>query len=119
MRFLFIIACFFTLFSCTQSLKHNAFERPEKLIPETEMVNLMAEVMVLEAHIQRKYETLNRHYLVMDASVTALIKEKGFSVKDYENSYRYYYQNREVFLSMLDQVEEKLMKESFENQKNN
>jgi hypothetical protein len=116
MKLVFFISILFFALSCSHSGKHQPRVEIDNLIPQEQMIDLMTETMILEAHIQKKYETVNRNYLVMTASVRAYLKSKGVSEKDYKDSYAYYFHDRRVFLEMLEKVEEKLLKESYVSQ---
>lgn len=110
---------FIALLALTQSC-HDGLEglqKPENLIPKTEMIELMTDMYILEAHISTTYTTVNRYYKVMNASGRAYLKSKNITEKQYEDSYIYYNGTKEEFKFIIDKVQENLQKKSIEMQK--
>lgn len=114
MKWTFCIALIVMFASCTHSGKQQPVVKVDNLIPKDQMVELMTDIMVLEAHIQKKYESVNRNYLVMTASVKEYLNSKGVSEQQYKDSYTYYFQDRNELLKILEKVEEELLKESYQ-----
>ncbi|WP_343605570.1 DUF4296 domain-containing protein [Fluviicola sp.] len=102
--------------SCNGELK--APEKPDQLIPEEKMIDLMTNMLILEGHIQNTYSSVNRYYKVMTASGRDYLKSQGVTQKQYEDSFRYYNSMQQDYIKMLDKVMERLQKESIELQKN-
>jgi hypothetical protein len=113
-KFLFI-AFLFLIQSCDDGL--NGLEKPENLLPEDQMIELMTDMLILEGHIQNTYSTVNRYYKVMSASGRDYLKTKHVSEKQYEDSFIYYNGNKEKFKKIIDKVQENLQKKSIEMQK--
>lgn len=115
MRIFALIALLVITQSCNDKLRSP--EKPDNLIPEEQMIEVMSDMLILEGHIQNTYSTVNRYYKVMTASGRAYLKSKGITQKQYEDSFLYYNSMQQDYNKMLDKVMERLQKESIELQK--
>lgn len=116
MRIFALIALVLFTQSCHDRLR--APEKPENLIPEEKMIDVMTDMLILEGHIQNTYSSVNRYYKVMTASGRDYLKSQGITQKQYEDSFLYYNSTQQDYNKMLDKVMERLQKESIELQKN-
>lgn len=108
MRFLLICTLF--LFACNGKLA--VAEKPVDLLTEQQMEDVLGDLMILEGHINATYETVNRYHKIMTKSGEDLLKTKHITVKQYETSFVYYNANPEQMERILDNVMDKLQKES-------
>lgn len=108
MRYFILILAFIT--ACNGKLA--VAEKPDNLLSEQQMEEVLTELMVLEGHINLKYETVNRYHKIMSASGKALLKEKKITEKQYEDSFIYYNANPEIMERILDNVVDGFQKES-------
>jgi hypothetical protein len=115
MRKLLFIGFLFLAQSCHDGL--DGLKEPDNLIPKNEMIELMTDMYILEAHIQNTYTTVNRFYKVMNASGRAYLKSKNITEKQYEDSYIYYSGTKEDFKFIIEKVQENLQRKSIEMQK--
>lgn len=112
---LFGLLFLFALFACDDVVKE--IDQPADLIPQEKMIELITDMLILEAHIQNQYGAVNRYYKVMSASGKAYLKSKGITDKQYADSYNYYNSDKDLYLEMMEQVEENLLKESYQTKK--
>ena len=93
--------------SCAQTV-----EQPENLIDEQKMTEILSDVYL---HQQASYLTETKNTQPDFAKIDSLLIQKhGATVKDFENSYKFYVLNPEKFNNLLlnvrDNLEQKLPK---------
>lgn len=110
-----IFCLLFLVSACAGELK--GLDKPKELIPKEKMVELMTDLFILEAHVQGKYQIVNRYYKVMTSTAKSYLKTHHVSESQYRESYEYYISNKEDFEEIMNQVEENLLKESYQTKK--
>lgn len=83
------------LLSCSSEMDYPA--APDDLIPEAEMVTCLHDLTILEAGVQKRYQSVNRYYKTMIRSGENYFKSKGMTVDRFERSFDYYVSQPEVF----------------------
>lgn len=108
MRRLFVLILM--LASCSGNL--DVAEKPANLLTESQMEDVLRDLMILEGHINQKYETVNRYHKIMSKSGKVLLAKKNITAKQYEESFIYYNANPEKMERILDNVFDGFQKES-------
>lgn len=98
MKLALSIFCFFLLFAC-QSNNNNSY-----VIEEHKMIDLMAEVYLLEMHYQKTYGAPVQYKKQLDRALKALLSSHGTTKASYEKSFAFYASNHEKFIQMNDAV---------------
>jgi hypothetical protein len=105
MKFFYSIL-FISLVSCVTET------RPSSIIEKNKMIDIMAEVLVLETY----YHSLpgnpasNKHAL--DSTADLVFKKSGITKKEFEESYRFYSSDLAEFKKMQAEIMEKLEKKA-------
>ena len=63
---------------------------PENLIPRDKMIQVLKELMKLEAHVQAQYGQVTTYYKVMRQSGDSLLRTFNLDQKTFESSMDYY-----------------------------
>jgi hypothetical protein len=86
--------------------------RPSSIIEKNKMIDIMAEVLVLETYYQSLpgNPASNKHAL--DSTVDLVFKKSGITKNDFEESYRFYSLDLAEFKKMQAEIMEKLEKKA-------
>lgn len=106
MKKLWFVLLIGLLSSCKGSLEK--VDAPKDLIPHDKMVELLADIMVLEAHIQSRYQNVQRFHKIMTTSGKTYLKSKGLTVEQYERSFTYYVSESDEMQEIILEAEERL-----------
>lgn len=98
MRLALSIFCFFVLFACQSTSDQT------KVIEEKKMIEIMADVYVLEMHYQKAYGAPTQYKKHLDRALKTLFKSHGISRASYEKSFTYYASRHEQFIHMNEEV---------------
>ena len=98
MRLALSIFCFFVLFAC-QSTRDKT-----QVIEEDKMIEIMADVYVLEMHYQKKYGAPMEYKKHLDRALKNLFASHGISRASYEKSFTHYASKHEQFIHMNEEV---------------
>src|SRR5690606_123862 len=101
---------FFFLFMICLTACTNIVEKPENLIEEEQMVEILTEMYI---HQQSTYLTeindTNMNFAKVDAQI---LQKHQTNAKDFEESFKFYYLHPEIYKELLkdvrDNLEEKL-----------
>jgi len=105
----FFIASLLFLASCTDGVKR--FDEPENLIPREKMVNVMKDLVKLEAHIQSEYISVAKFHKVMENSGDALLEKYDITLEQFSESIDYYGSRQEEMKSIYEDALNILNKE--------
>lgn len=109
MRYFFIVFLLF-ISSCAGDIME--IEAPKNLMSKEKMVEVMKELVKLEAHIQTTYPSVAEYNKTMLNSSEKLFKKLNVSSKDFEDSMDYYgshqEQMKEIYNEVLDQLNSEL-----------
>lgn len=97
--FLFVIA----LSSCQLELEK--LELPENLIEKEKFTRVLSDMMLLEAHLQSKYENVTKYYNLIQNSANEVFKSHGVDSLSYANSMDYYAQKQEVLKEIYIEIQ--------------
>jgi hypothetical protein len=102
----FILILLFAFVSCDTET------RPSSIIEKNKMIDIMAEVLVLETYYQSLpgNPASNKHAL--DSTVDLVFKKSGITKNDFEESYRFYSSDLAEFKKMQAEIMEKLEKKA-------
>lgn len=95
--------------SCQVDLKKR--DLPENLIPQDQMINVVKDMVKLEAFVQSKYPSVSKYYKVMISSGDSLLATHQVTREQYESSMKYYAANQSDLQFIYDQSLEELGKE--------
>ncbi len=98
MRLAISVFCFFILFAC-----HSTSDQTQ-VIEEKKMIEIMADVYVLEKHYQKKYGAPIQYKKHLDKALNTLFVSYGISRASYERSFTYYASKHEQFIHMNEEV---------------
>lgn len=88
MRFIWIAISAVVLFSCSEKVEKRA--KPEQLMNETDLIQLIIDLQILESHYHRKYSRPDVYKNALD-SACHYVFEKHETTRDiFESSYDYY-----------------------------
>lgn len=85
---------------------------PDNLIPHTKMVEILSNMMILEAHIQTRYQNVQRFHKIMTASGKKYLQSESITVEQYESSFDYYVSEGDEMKEILQEAMDKLTIES-------
>ncbi|MDX2361008.1 MAG: DUF4296 domain-containing protein [Crocinitomicaceae bacterium] len=105
----FIIAILVLMASCTDGI--NRFDEPDNLIPRDKMVEIMTDLVKLEAHIQSEYVSVARFHKVMSNSGDALLEEYDITLDQFDKSIDYYGTRQDEMQSIYNDALNLLNKE--------
>lgn len=110
MKKLAFIAVFFTIISCTDGL--DRLPETDNVLPRDKMVEVIRDMIKLESHIQLKYKNVGEYYKVMINSGDSLLKTKGVTRQQYEESMDYYGSRQSemqlIYSDVLDQLNKEM-----------
>lgn len=108
MRHFFIIfTCLLLLASCAD--KSKAF-KPEHLLTEQEMTDVMTDVQILEADINRRKADGKRTDGMAESYYSQLFEHYGITDSIFNQNLRYYTEHPEVLERIMDSVTQRLVK---------
>ncbi len=102
-RFLFFLLI---LVACQEKHQHVAVPNP--LIEETEMQEILKEMILLESHIQPKHPDYQDALAEMHLSGDAVLKKHGIDKTVFEKNMEYYSANQELLQQMYTNILEEL-----------
>lgn len=109
---------FFFLLVCVTGCASSEIKRvnkPDGLIPETKMIQVLKDLTVMEAHVQQKYPSIQQNYKVMIETGDAIFKKHGIDSLAFKESMDYYGSRQEkmqeLYSKVLDQINSDLAKE--------
>lgn len=105
MKWYIIIACFLTV-SCSRDLDRG--EKPEGLLTEEKMVDVITDMITLEAHIQLRYSQVGRYHKVMKASGDSLLATHKVTPEEYSKSMDYYSVRQDEMQTIYNDVMNRL-----------
>ncbi len=108
MRFLVLVAVF-ALSACTSHIQKP--EAPDDLIERDSMVVILRELVVLEAHVELRYQQVTNYYKIMSASGKACLKRYNVSPERFDRSYDYYVSRQQELQSIYSEVLDSLNRE--------
>ena len=96
MKVLFVLVLF-CLTACSSEEKLN---KPKPLIEKEEMAKIMGEVALLESYFQHKFGIPSSYKEALNISVDRVLKKHGVTSKNYEDNFRFYASQYDVFSEM-------------------
>lgn len=93
-------------------------EQPKDLIGKEKMVEVMLELVKLEAHIQSTYPSVSEYNKVMINSSDTLFKRLNITSKKFEESMDYYGSHQKIMKEIYEEVLDELNSELGELQSN-
>lgn len=96
MKVLFVLVLF-CLTACSSEEKLN---KPKPLIEKEEMAKIMGEVALLESYFQHKFGIPSSYKDALNISVDRVLKKHGVTSKNYEDNFRFYASQYDVFSEM-------------------
>lgn len=109
MRWASIVLIIVTL-GCSRTIER--VPEPENLIPRDKMVQVLKEMMKLEAHVQAQYGQVTTYYKVMRQSGDSLLGTFNLDHKTFESSMDYYgsrqTEMQEIYSETLEQLNAEL-----------
>jgi hypothetical protein len=105
MKFFYFIL-FISLVSCVTET------RPSSIIEKNKMIDLMAEVLVLETYYQSLPGNPQSNKQALDSTVDLVFKKSGITKNAFEESYRFYSSDLAEFKNMQAEIMEKLEKKA-------
>lgn len=99
--FLLLLICFVA--SCASKPKP-----PADLIPESDMVQLMVDIRLLEGAYSLKYRDVDTSDMKIEAYYEKLFADRSVSASQFEKSYAYYSSIEGKMIQIEDSVMEKL-----------
>jgi hypothetical protein len=92
-----LVLVLFCLTACSSEVKLN---EPKPLIEKEEMTKIMGEVALLESYFQHKFGIPSSYKEALNISVDRVLKKHGVTSKNYEDNFRFYASQYEVFSEM-------------------
>lgn len=109
MKKLLFILSLVLLSSCVEGI--DRFDEPRDLIDREKMVDVLADLVKLEAHIKSKYVAVNQFHKVMVNSGDSLLKVYNITLNQFEESLDYYASRQDEMQGMYSDALEQLNKE--------
>ena len=81
------------------------------MIPREKMVPLLTELFKLEAYVVDNYGNITEYHKVMVNTGDSLLKAKGYTKVQFEESYDYYCSRQDVMLEMYSEILEDFTEE--------
>ena len=101
MKFLIPVLLVF-LYSCSSELKKP--QAPDDLISRDSMVVVMRQLVVLESHIDSKYQNVQNYHKLVKKTGNKLLEDFNISPARFERSYDYYAGHQEKLQSIYTEV---------------
>jgi len=98
---------FFLLFCLIGCSSEEKPEPPKNLIEKDKMTLIMEEMLRLESYYQRTFGMPSIYKEPLKLAGENVFKKYGVSAKSYEDSYRYYAQQYDIFLEMNQTIIER------------
>jgi hypothetical protein len=92
------VFCFLLLFACQTTNGNSA------VIEENKMIEVMAEVYILEMHYQKNYGAPVQYKKQLDRALKILFSSHGTTKASYEKSFGFYASKHEKFIQMNEAV---------------
>ncbi len=92
-----LVLVLFCLTACSSEVKLN---EPKPLIEKEEMTKIMGEVALLESYFQHKFGIPSSYKEALNISVDRVLKKHGVTSKNYEDNFRFYATQYDVFYEM-------------------
>ena len=92
-----LVLVLFCLTACSSEEKLN---KPKPLIEKEEMAKIMGEVALLESYFQHKFGIPSSYKDALNISVDRVLKKHGVTSKNYEDNFRFYASQYDVFSEM-------------------
>jgi hypothetical protein len=87
-------------------------EEPKNCIPKGEMIEVLTEMVKLEAYVADKYIQVNKYHKVMMNTGDSLLKANGYSRDQFDNSMDYYtsrqLEMQDIYTEVLENLNEEL-----------
>ncbi len=99
----FLITCLFIACSCSEK------KLPEGVLDKDKMTEVLMEIHILEAKIQKLYLPLDSGMVVFKHYETKLLEDLGISQETYDQSLIYYVDHSEELGTIYDQIVDSLM----------
>jgi hypothetical protein len=106
---IYFIAVLLVFSSCTDGI--DRVEEPANLIPRDKMVNVLKELVKLEAHVQAEYVSVNQFHKVMVNSGDSLLESFEITLEEFDNSMNYYGSRQDEMMNIYSDALERLNKE--------
>lgn len=97
------------LLSCTQGVKR--IDEPKNLLEKDKLVEVLTEMVKMEAHIQMQYGQVTMYYKSMIKTGDSILKAHNVNLKDYESSLDYYGSRQDEMTGIYNKVLDNLNKE--------
>ena len=99
------LLCLLGIFICIScNPREIVIDAPVDLIPQDSFIQIVTDLIVLESHIQGKYDQLNSYSEVMAISGDSLFAEHGVSFERFESSMMYYGKNPHIIDSIYTRI---------------
>ena len=92
-----LVLVLFCLTACSSEVKLN---EPKPLIEKEKMTKIMGEVALLESYFQHKFGIPSSYKDALNISVDRALKKHGVTSKNYEDNFRFYASQYDVFSEM-------------------
>jgi hypothetical protein len=79
-------------------------KKPSDLISTDKMVRLLIDLNLIEADLQMKYSHISFYNETMKKSGDLILKEHGFTRKQFEESFDYYASRQEEMIALNNQI---------------
>ncbi|MBV6641498.1 MAG: DUF4296 domain-containing protein [Cyclobacteriaceae bacterium] len=99
----FLIICLFIAFSCSKE------KLPEGVLDKDKMTEVLMEIHLLEAKIQKLYLPLDSGMVVFKHYETKLLEDLGVTQETYDKSLIYYVDHSEDLGKIYDRIVDSLM----------
>ena len=98
------------LLSCSDGIK--GFKQPEDLIPRDTMVMLLKDLTLIEAHVQNKYNSVDKYRETMLLSGNEILKNYNISRDRLDRSMDYYGSRQEILAGIYSEILDSLNREA-------
>lgn len=92
-----LVLVLFCLTACSSEVKLN---EPKPLIEKEEMTKIMGEIALLESYFQHKFGAPSSYKDALTISANRVLKKHGVTSKNYEENFRFYATQYDVFYEM-------------------
>ncbi|MGB0934098.1 MAG: DUF4296 domain-containing protein [Lishizhenia sp.] len=94
---------FLTLFGCQPKLEK--VKKPANLVAKDKFALVLEEMMLLEAHLQSKYENVTKYYNLIQNSAKQIFIKYDIDSAAFSNSMDYYGQKQEILKEIYIEVQ--------------
>ena len=106
MKHLLFIIILFTLGGCN----HGIDNKPSDLIPQEEMIQVLADVHVADALVEHKFGQQSPNLPLTNALYSQIYKNRHITAAQYKSSYKYYEGHPQLMDNIYTQVITELSK---------